>query len=422
MKILVINYRFMFTGGPERYMFNITEELKKRGHQIINFSVKNKKNEYSKYSEYFVRNIGNSDEYLFEKYKKTGLFYFDFLSREFYSFLVRRKLRNIIKATKPDICYLLPHKGGLSPSVIDELKQNNIPIIHRISDYNIICPQGGLYFNRKFCEECKTNRLSVIKNKCIKNSRLFSILKYLSSSLHFELSLYDKVDHFITTNNFAKKQFINFGYEENKFTTIETFSNKIIRKNAKLINKPINFIYVGNIDDSKGINDLIEAIKLLLKENPLVEFTMNIYGGLRQYEVESVTKILEELNLEKNILLNKMLPPDQIMNIYQNADITIIPARWVENLPNVLVESISFGTPVVVPNFGSFSSVVDNTVAFFFEEYDPNSLKETLLTILTNPSLILEKSETCFDFANERFNKDEHTEKLISIFDKYLNE
>jgi glycosyltransferase involved in cell wall biosynthesis len=420
MKILIINYRFLFSGGPERYMFNISGELEKRGHQIINFSVKNKKNEYSKYSQYFVRNIGNSNEYLFEKYKKTGLFYFDFLSREFYSFYVRRKLRNLLKIEKPDICYLLPHKGGLSPSIIDELKQNNIPIVHRISDYNILCPQGGLYSNRKFCDKCKTNRLNVIKKKCIKNSTSFSILKYLSSSVHLKLSLYNKVDYYITTNNFAKKQFINFGFDENKFTTIETFSSKIVRKKTKHIKDSVNFIYIGNIDDSKGIYDLIEATKLLLNDNPLITFTVNIYGGLRQYEVDSVKKILKESNLEKNILLNKMLPPDQIMNIYQDADITIIPARWVENLPNVLVESISFGTPVVVPNFGSFSSVVDNTVAFFFEKYDPNSLKETLLTILTNPSLILEKSEKCFDFANERFNKDVHTEKLISIFDKYI--
>jgi len=137
LRILIINYRYHFTGGPERYMFNIIKELEKRGYKIITFSVKNNKNEYSPYQNYFPRNIGNSNEYLFENLKKNFSFYYDYITRQFYSFYIKRKLDKLIKDTKPDICYLLQHVGSLSPSVIDALKQNNIPIIHRISDYNI---------------------------------------------------------------------------------------------------------------------------------------------------------------------------------------------------------------------------------------------------------------------------------------------
>ena len=75
MKILIINYRYHFTGGPERYMFNIIEEFGKLGHEVVNFSVSNANNYPSEFSNYFADNIANSNEYLYEDYNKTFQFY-----------------------------------------------------------------------------------------------------------------------------------------------------------------------------------------------------------------------------------------------------------------------------------------------------------------------------------------------------------
>lgn len=47
----------------------------------------------SLYSNYFVENIGKSDEVFVEKYPKTLRTYIDLVSREFYSFGVKRKLK-----------------------------------------------------------------------------------------------------------------------------------------------------------------------------------------------------------------------------------------------------------------------------------------------------------------------------------------
>ena len=40
MKIILVNYRYFISGGPERYYFNIKEILEKNGHEVIPFSVK----------------------------------------------------------------------------------------------------------------------------------------------------------------------------------------------------------------------------------------------------------------------------------------------------------------------------------------------------------------------------------------------
>lgn len=421
MKILIVNYRFHFSGGPERYMFNLIDELDKLGHEVITFSVKNSKNEFSPYETYFARNIGNSNEYLFESFDKNILSLYDFLTREFYSFYIKIKLRKLINDTRPEICYLLPHKGSLSPSIIDELKHNNIPIIHRISDYNIICIQGGFYRDRQFCDDCKFSKLNVIRHKCVKNSIVFSTIKYLSSTLHKSLALYTKIDHFITTNDYALEKFVEFGYNIEKFTTIKTFASNVYKKEHKKCTLPIKFVCIGNIDDSKGTYDLINASIELVKEGYGNYFIINLYGGLREYERIKVEKLIKKHNLNEIVKFNSVISPDKIAEIYKQSDVTIIPARWVENLPNVLIESISNGTPVIVPKFGSFITTVNELVAYFFSHNDYNSLKDVIKNIIDNPNSINEKSDYCYDFSMREFNKKIHTNQLLELFTKYIN-
>jgi len=49
MKILLVNYRYFISGGPERYMFNVKAALESKGHTIITFSVKHFRNENTAY-------------------------------------------------------------------------------------------------------------------------------------------------------------------------------------------------------------------------------------------------------------------------------------------------------------------------------------------------------------------------------------
>ena len=37
MRILLVNYRYFISGGPEKYMFNIKTMLENQGHEVIPF-------------------------------------------------------------------------------------------------------------------------------------------------------------------------------------------------------------------------------------------------------------------------------------------------------------------------------------------------------------------------------------------------
>ncbi len=71
MKIVLVNYRFFISGGPERYYFNIKEILEQNGHEVIPFSVKSARNlSAGEYEKYFL-DIVDDEVYFAQAKKKT---------------------------------------------------------------------------------------------------------------------------------------------------------------------------------------------------------------------------------------------------------------------------------------------------------------------------------------------------------------
>ena len=332
------------TGGPERYMFNVINSLEERGHKVIPFSIKNDNNVPTKYSNYFVENIGKSNEVFIDKYPKTIRSYFDLIDREFYSKKVRKTLEKLIENERPDVCYLLVYKRALSPSVIDACKKYKIPIVNRISDYNPVCGAGSMYRNGQYCELCMKNDFECVKNRCIKNKLLFSLIRYFSIKSFKKKEFCKKIDAFVCTNQFMMEKMEEYGYEKQKLHLIPTF----FKENAHLksmdksnhIDDKIEFLFIGNIDESKGIYDLLSAVSLLIKEQK--NFHLTIIGGLHAKENEKITNFVTTNNLTSFVTILPFIKNEEVFSYYLKCNLTIIPTRWVENLPNILIESIYF--------------------------------------------------------------------------------
>ncbi len=424
MKILIIHYRYFISGGPERYMFNVMNALEKKGHTVIPFSIKNSKNLKCDYDKYFVDNIGNSNEVFIDKYKKSFKTYVDLIGREFYSFKVKKALTKLIKDTCPDVCYLLVYKRALSPSVIDVCKKFDIPIINRISDYNTVCGNGALYRNGEYCDCCINSDFNCFKYSCIKQNKIYSFLRFLSIKFHKFLGFENKIDTFVCTNDFMFKMMVRYGYDPKKLKTIPTFFKndskyEKLDKTNHIDSKLIKFLFIGNIDESKGIYDLLSALKLLINSN-IKNFHLDIVGGIRQEEINKTNLIISEYGLYDNVSIVPFVKSDEVFNYYLNNNITIIPARWVENLPNTLIESIYFHRPVVVPNFGSFMYTTDDSISFRFKAFSDKDLFITLKKIIDNPMEIDKKSINCFNYFNRNYSEQNHINSLISLFDSSL--
>ena len=94
MRILLVNYRYFISGGPEKYMFNIKTMLENQGHEVIPFSIHSNKNVATEYSKYFVEPIGGRDAIYFEEVKKTPRSIWQMLTRSIYSKEVEKAIQS----------------------------------------------------------------------------------------------------------------------------------------------------------------------------------------------------------------------------------------------------------------------------------------------------------------------------------------
>lgn len=418
MKILLINYRYFVSGGPERYMFNAKKLLEDNGHTVIPFSVKSRKNEKTRYEKYFAEPMGGQDKTYFKEYKKTPKMILDIISRLFYSFHVKKKLHTLIQATKPDIAYILHHYNKLSPSVIDACYKSKLPIVLRLSDFFLLCPGVLLLKNGKVCEECLSKGyFSCVKNKCVEKSFLGSLLKYLAIRLQRDiLKIYDKVNVFICTTNLMKRKMIEGGFPEEKLHIVKTFiyTKKNVYKSSS--NHEPYILYFGRINFEKGLDVLVKGyiISNLHKKN----IRLKVIGG-KLVDMPWIKIDNKDINIVKHYIdFIDFINQDKLEKYIANCLFTVVPSRCYDNLPNTILESYKHNKPVIATNLGSIPEVVENNkTGLLFQNEDVEDLASKMNLLYNDKDLYKNMVDNISKYVLN-FSGEKHIRSLEEIFTK----
>lgn len=415
MKILIVNYRYFISGGPEKYMFNIKKMLEDNGHEVSFFSVKSNKNEETKYSKYFVDAIGGNDAVYYDELKKTPKVIMQLLSRSIYSNEVKKALKMEIKEINPDIIYIIHFVNKLSPSVIDVAKEMGKPVVLRLSDYFMLCPRFDFLYNKKVCEDClKNGYRTCIKRRCVKNSKFASIVRVISMKIHKRMHIYDKIDAFVTPSNFLKNKLIENGYSKEKIYCIPTFTTSESIKESSKVGE--YGLYFGRVAEEKGVETVVKAYK------ELPEYELKIMGDDTTEEAERLKNYIKDNNI-KNVEFLGLKKGKELDDVIENAKFTVIPSIWYDNLPNTALESFIHSKPVIASNIGSLPElVIDGYNGYLFEPGNEKELVEKIRMLESNNEMILKMGKNSLEQLKNKFSKEGHYKKLMKLFERILEE
>ncbi|MDF1832965.1 MAG: glycosyltransferase [Porticoccaceae bacterium] len=136
------------------------------------------------------------------------------------------------------------------------------------------------------------------------------------------------------------------------------------------------FLFLGYIKPYKGVEDLIQAFRGLEGDN----LRLLIAGTPLN---EAIAQDLKQLAAgDARIHLNLVYVPDDDIQLYLNAaDLVVFPFRQTHTSGSVLLAA-SFGKPVLVPNTASIPEYIDESMGFFFEPDENESLHEALALAL----------------------------------------
>lgn len=422
MKILIANYRYFVSSGPERYLFNIKDRFEATGHEVAPFSVRYARNVPTPYERYFVSPLGSPDEVYFDQHKGSPGAFLKTLSRLFYSTEVEHAVGRLADDFKPDIAYILYYLRKLSPSVLAALKKRNVPIVVRLSDYGMFCPEHHCLRAGHPCTLCINGNLtSSIKHRCVKGSFLISGLEAAATMFHRMRGYFDMIDQFVTTNSFMTEMMIKAGYPANRLTCIPTFTD--IEKFKPLptgaTDRPY-IAFVGRLDPAKGVHVLLNAMVHLKRLSGGAPLLLRIAGVEHNADYLAALKAQTERNgLQGVVEFLGPLHPDKVAGLLQRAMALIMPALWFENLPNTVLESFSCGTPVIASQLGSLSrTITDGENGLLAKPGDAIDFAEKIDLLARDPKLQTTMRQCARLTAETTYSPNSHFTALQRLFSK----
>lgn len=164
-------------------------------------------------------------------------------------------------------------------------------------------------------------------------------------------------------------------YNFSKFNLIDKESVKSelgIDKKIKII------FFAGMLRKLKNADILIRSTSVLLKEN----YDLNLILAGSGYEKENLYRLAEKVNILKYVKFLGNIDEDLLVKYYNAADVFCLPSRN-EGLPNVIVEALLCGTPVVATKVGEIPRIIrDAENGYLVETNSAQSLAKGLQNAL----------------------------------------
>ena len=385
-KILIINTTYREFGGEDS---NISEEI---NYLSNDFNVS--------YLEF-----KNSEKVTFN----------DILS---FVFLTNKKSNKMlierINSFKPDVVYIHNTWFKANLGIFKILEDKKIPTILKIHNFRYYCSK--YFFHRShlqdndFCNMCGTKKKKFkIYNKYYENSFLKSFILYLYSKKLYKLLIKGSFKIAVLTN-FHKNFLTNLGIKTDKL---------IVSRNPIAINKNTYnpdssskyLMYAGRLTKEKGLIQLINVWKKLLKEKKLGNLTLLIVGD------GDLKKYIKSLKNKYQINYIEHTDNENVLNFMKNSLAIITATRMFEGQPRLLCEASSLGVPSIYPSFGGIDEFFPKEYTFSFKQFDYEDLEKKIM-LLGNKELLLNESDRVITHLKSLLTNDEN---LINQINDYIN-
>ena len=420
MKIVTASKFYYHRAGLESYLFKIADTLKLHGHEVIPFSTTYRENYKNDYDRFFAEYIDIGGTEKVNPYKK-----FKALTRIFYNDEARNKFSQLLDHTNPDIIWGFGIHRHLSPSIFMEAKKRSIPVIHRLSDYAIICPESRLTRgDGTNCDEllCPVDGYhNAVKHRCVRQSNIkdsdkhpslvASVVGALELHFHNKNKAYiNNVDKFIAPSRFLRNTMIRSGIPDEKITHIPIYIDP--DKYNPEFNSQAYLVYFGRLNYEKGLPLLLDAMANLKHHKLLIIGD----GPQREY----LEQIKERMNLINVTFLGKLYG-DKLTRIVRNSRLVIVPSTWYDNSPNVILESFALGKPVLAANIGGIPEYIDENNDGILYKYDNVvELQEKIDFLMNQQSLCEEMGRAARIKVETRYNPEIHYGEIMKVIEEII--
>jgi len=409
LKILLAIHGFppTYYAGSERAAERITQWLVEHGHHVEVFTCER-------------LNEPNTD---IETNTENGIiihrFSYDLKEGDYFQNLyddprVGEAFRSVLEQNTFDVVHIV---SGylLGGQVIHAVKEAGIPVVLTLTEFWFMCFRLNLLnANNEMCvgpdtdEKCmrcvmedqRRFKLPAEKAPAVMDA-FWGVAKYApfareqtSAITRRRETLMDAVataDVVICPSYFLMNKFKEYGYDTSKAEYLlygikQPTAEQRARAEQRREAGTLHIGYVGQIKIHKGVELITNAVMPLLDSG--AGLRLDIWGTKKG--AETYGNALEEQTSHYNdIHWSGSYKADQLWDVLGGFDVLVVPSRWYENSPTVILEAFAMGIPVIATDLGSMPELVKHGESgLLFEKDNAEDLRKQIKRLLDEPDLL----------------------------------
>lgn len=184
----------------------------------------------------------------------------------------------------------------------------------------------------------------------------------------------------------------------------------ILRNKIKIKDSEKIILYLGRIDEKKGVGVLIKAFAKMKENN----YHLVIAGpdfGFKEKAEEMIT----DFGLNEKVHFLGLLDKIKKYEAFSDADVVVYPSLYEAGISMVILEAASVGKPLVISNSIGFAE--EFNVALTHNPNDVDDLKKKIEIVLANPKNSIEMGLRAQDVIKCKFSWENSLKKHVEIYE-----
>jgi len=173
-------------------------------------------------------------------------------------------------------------------------------------------------------------------------------------------------------------------------------------------------LFVGAMEQRKGIDTIIESIPLVREEFPKATFVFVGRGDI------DVKRLAAEIEVDDRVLVLGPKHGKELVDIYSSADIFLAPSIY-EPFGIVLIEAMACEKPVISTSVGGPKEIISDGIdGFLINPGDANALAGRITQLLEDKEMRVEMGRRARQKVLEKYTWDTINERVLQVYDKCL--
>jgi len=386
MKVLVVHNRYQQRGGEDAVVDAETRLLAANGVEVQRFDADNDA----------IQSVVTKIQVSFGQF---GL-----------PTAAQARFRSALSAFRPSVVHVHNWFPTLSPSLFNICYRENVPVVHTLHNYRLLCVNATLFRDGHVCEDCvgTTLRTPGVLHSCYRGSTAGSAVATGGMLTHWSLGTWNRsIDRFVALTEFARQKLIEGGLPSDKVIVKPNFVDPDPGPGE---GRGGYFLFVGRLTEEKGIRVLLDCWKDG-QDLP----TLKIAGtGPLENEVRAAVGTMP------NVEWLGARSSEEVLGLMADASALLCPSQWYEGMPRVVIESLAVGTPIIASSIGCYPEmIVDGETGALFHTGDAVALRSRLRDLLQGNSLTSMRTNArrCFQ---SNYTGDKNLSLLLNVYRSVL--